>query len=311
MRSASLLRHRGTAWLSLALVGAVLAGCTAVQPIESNPSAPPLSASTRATLATVTPDVPQQPSQATVVVHDTALVEPQNGELTIGPQTFFVGPAVITINDYVHNRLVDYTAGKRTRSVRAPGGDCCSDLRVESGRYWLLADDVVRSYTVTGNALRQRSSRHLTVNEHTQWAGGALIREGDNLVATPMMGVPELIEGPGPVPEQPEIAVSGKTVELHDGQLSVAFETPGAADAVTLLARSPSLSWYWVYVNNPVNWGYVYTFDQRGTVVATYTLPKPGSVVPSRPLQVADDGRLYQMNISDEGVDVLRIAANP
>ncbi|MFT3969983.1 MAG: hypothetical protein QM695_06825 [Micropruina sp.] len=125
-----------------------------------------------------------------------------------------------------------------------------------------------------------------------------------------MKGKAEIIEGPGPVPPRPEFLLNDQSVELHDGKLSTVILTPGKPEDVTLLARNSTSSWYWIYIKDAHNWGYVYHFDAHGTVVGTYTLPRPGTVVPTRPLVVSDDEKLYQMNITNQSVKIMRLSPN-
>lgn len=131
---------------------------------------------------------------------DSSLIERQRGMEAIGPQTFFVSRSTITVNDYVNNRLVEFRQGKRLRSFKSPGLDCCEDIRVEGSTYWLLAGDAVRSYTVVDSRLKRTLTRELAVNDSTQWPMGKLsCGKDDNLIATPAKGKPEIIVGPGPL----------------------------------------------------------------------------------------------------------------
>ncbi|MFT3969984.1 MAG: hypothetical protein QM695_06830 [Micropruina sp.] len=116
------------------------------------------------------------------------MIERQNGEDPIGPQTFFVAGNTLTVNDYVHNRVTSFRNGQQITSFKAPGLDCCEDLRVDNGVYWLLAGRSVRSYKVSKKKLTLLSTHKLLVNDSTQWPQGTLTREDGNLIANPDEG---------------------------------------------------------------------------------------------------------------------------
>lgn len=294
-------------------VGLLAGGCSLTPSVTDSPTTPPTTSNTAIPSGPRTVDgtgVPTAASAVKVLVDDSSLIERQRGMEAIGPQTFFVSRSTITVNDYVNNRLVEFRQGKRLRSFKSPGLDCCEDIRVEGSTYWLLAGDAVRSYTVVDSRLKRTLTRELAVNDSTQWPMGKLSREDDNLIATPAKGKPEIIVGPGPLPARPEFLLNKSSVEIHDGKFAIDLMTPGTPEDATLLARNSTNSWYWVYVDSPRNWGYVYHLDAGGTILETYTLPRPGVVVPSRPLLVSDDGKLYQMNLTNRSARVLAISSN-
>lgn len=277
----------------------LIVGCTS-QPAHSVSSAskgssgPPAGASTPNETVRVV-DVsrtPRQPSSRVTLVDDGSLVERQTDMEPLGPQAFFVAGDVVTVNDYAKNHLVEYRDSKAFRSAPAPSLDCCQDLRVDSDTYWLLEDGHVDSYRWKNSALEPLSRVSLDNSGSAQWEFGKLTRVGSTIVATPMVGQAEVVSGPGPVPPEPTFEIHGNTVDVGASGLVISLIVPDPAEDATRLATDGVDAWYWITTDNALNWGYVYKLSGSGELLASYTLPKPGSVVPARAVLVTDDGRL-------------------
>jgi hypothetical protein len=295
-----------------------LTGCTIER---SAPSSPP--AVTQATMASTPGSVsgvvvnelpPVTPAPVHVVMSDPSLIEyTGNGDRPFGPTTFSVFGRTITVDDELNHRLVTYRSGRRLRSVSLPAG-CCLDLRVEGHRYWTLGVESATEFVLHDGATRLTRQRRVPLPQAAgiQWDGGQLQRYGTGLFAVPAVGDPVLLDGSGPAPVLPVVTVSDAGVQIADPGFTVTIRTHAGDDtpSASLVARHGGFVYYHVVDGAGPGWGYVYQFTTTGRLVHTYTVHSQAALLPNRPLLVADDGRVYQLQITNKTARVLQIPPN-
>jgi hypothetical protein len=77
-----------------------------------------------------------------------------------------------------------------------------------------------------------------------------------------------------------------------------------------MLTRTADYFYFWVTGAYGPNYGFIYQLTKTGQLVNTYTLVPPGDKYPARSVQVAADGQVYEMVVTDHTTKIYRIPAN-
>jgi hypothetical protein len=290
-------------------LSAALAACTTT----SVPTPTPPSTSPTPTVVNITALPPEKPSQATVVVDDPSTVRAVPDSDPYGPSTFYVQGDTITMDDWVNDKIAIYRNGKRIKTL-ATTDNCCADLIINEDHYWILGIDDDNQYKVFDYVLEPAAKR-LTLVAKYPAAGNPprwITREGQNIVLKETGRALHLIAGPGPLAAAPKLTTINRGFEISDSQTTIKIATRDAPLGITLVTRTDSHDYYWVTDNGTgPNYGWIYQLTKAGELVHTYTLVPPGDRAPNRPFQIAPDGQLYEMVISDKTTRIYRIAPNP
>jgi hypothetical protein len=255
---------------------------------------------------------PEKPTGATLIVDDPSTVLAQPDNEPYGPSTFYVQGDTITMDDRVNDKIAIYRNGKRIKNL-ASTDNCCADLLINDDHYWILGIDD-NEYKVFDYVLKPGAKR-LTLVAKYPAAGNPplwITREGEDIVLQEMGGELHLIAGTAPLVAAPKLTTLKHGFEIGDGQTTIKIATRATPLGIGLVARTDSYDYYWVTDNGPgPNYGWIYQLTKAGELFRTYTLVPPGDRAPSRPFQIAPDGRLYEMVTTNKTTRIYRIAPNP
>lgn len=251
---------------------------------------------------------PDDPHGTKVVVDDPSTVLRQPDNEPYSPDAFAVVGDTVTLDDPVNGTLNVYRGGKKVEQLTEPD-TCCNDLLIDTeNHYWTLSDNKAWEY------LRKPGAKKLT-HIATYPAGNdqptALFQDGPNILSQQVMDEVILVHGPGPVGPFLTMKVHKKSVTADDGEgFNVEIETRYAADDIEMLTRTANYYYLQVTDAGGMKWGTVYQFSRAGILTNTYTLESPIDKTPLRSVQVAPDGQVYEMVISNKTTRIYRIPPN-
>ncbi len=252
---------------------------------------------------------PDNIGKVEVVVDDPATILTQPDNQPYSPSTFFVQGDTITLEDRVAGTLNVYRAGKKVDQFRSPD-TCCSDLLIDSdGHYWILGDEEVDEYVRRPGA---KKLTHLSTRPAGDDQPTWLFQDGQNIYVKQSEDDMVLVSGMGQVGPGMKTESLDRSVTATDGdRLNVEIRTRTVPAGITMLSRTPGYYYFLVYEHSKKKWGTVYQLTRAGAVVNTYNMLHAKDKLPWRDVQVAADGQVYQMVISNKTTRIYRLPPNP
>lgn len=304
-------------WACGMLMSLMLAGCTTGPP---SPGAENSSAATSPTPATIriTVQPPEKPIPTKPIVDDPATVFSRPESLPIGPRSFYVDGDTITLYDFLNDQFVTYRNGKKIRTVDFEDRGRPQDLLIIGDHYWILTN------TTDDNGLEKDTVRHYTIKPGTNRftlikeypAKGKqptwITREGNNIVLQTIDDKLRRVAGTDPFRPAPKMSLLKNGFGIHDDQTNTEIIIPGEPIGIGLLARTDHYNYYWVvdYTETLRNAGWIYQLTKTGELVHTYTMIQLGIGEPNRSFQIAPNGQVYEMVITNKTTRIYRIAPN-
>jgi hypothetical protein len=296
----------GTALVLLALT----VGCTTVPspaPTTAQSSAPVASPSP-APLVVISLLPPEKPGKVQLLVNDPSTVLAQPDNEPYGPSAFFVQGDTITMEDRLRHTLNVYRDGKLVERFASPD-TCCRDLLIDTNNhYWILSEDTAWEY------IRQPGAKKLSLlnsypagDDQPTW----LFQEGPNIEVKQFGDEVVLAVGPGPIGPAPKVKLLKHSIQVIDGQqLNVEIRSHYPPLGLRMLTRTAEYYYLWWGDAFGPNYGFIYQLTKTGQLVNTFTLVPPGDKYPWRSVQVAADGQVYEMVVTDHTTKIYRIPAN-
>jgi hypothetical protein len=251
---------------------------------------------------------PDKPGKVQLLVNDPSTVFAQPDNEPYGPSVFFVQGDTITMEDRLRHTLNVYRDGKLLQRMAAPD-TCCSDLLIDTNNhYWILSEEKAWEYewkAALGTFTLLNS--YPAGDDQPTW----LFQEGPNIEVKQVSDDVVLAAGPGPIDPAPKVKLLKHSIKATDGaRLNIEIRTRHTPIDMRMLTRTAEYHYFWVSEAYGPNYGFIYQLTKTGQLVNTYTLVPPGDKYPARSVQVAADGQVYEMVVTDHTTKIYRIPAN-
>lgn len=285
---------------------ALLTGCGASAPQPAVPTPTP-------TPTPVTVPVVPDTIHSKLLLKDPKLVFKQPEQQTMAPDTFAIIGDEIVVDDYLQDKFAIYKDGKRITEFDEPVP--VVDMAIRDGKWYLLdTHSTVTIYTRTTKGIKQvREIKLRKPDPGTESVYNALYFEGPNLIAEGETKV--LVDGPGPILPDLQDTELNHAFHLTDGNTNANVAFKYDRYSVIRIALTDQHVFYNVsYIadtgaeDDPFE-DCILQFTLDGQLVHTYRAYRGASTADYREF-VVNDGKLYQMWISDKTAKVFLIEPN-